>query len=107
MDIQSLTSSLGADLVSQVATYLREQPGMDDNDMSLPDSPADGGESTPQTTFEKQRAALQTYLDSVPYDCESIDHMQERLEGIVGKIVICAQSKNWLTVTTWDSMLQW
>lgn len=106
MDVQSLTSSLGVDL-SQLANYIRDQPGMDDNDMSLPDSPVDVGESTPQSTFEKQRAALQTYLDSVPYDCEPIDYMQERLEEIIGKIVICAQTKNWLSLTTWDGMLQW
>ncbi|CAL1696390.1 unnamed protein product [Somion occarium] len=105
MDIQELTSSLGIDL-SQLTSYLQDFPGMDDNEMSVPDSPVDSGEASPQSAFEKQRASLQTYLDSIPYDCESIDYMQDRLEEIVGKIIVCAQTKNWLVLTTWDGMLQ-
>lgn len=57
--------------------------------------------------LEKQRAALQIYLDSVPYECESLDQMQTKLEKIVEKIIICAQSKSWLTITHWDGLLQW
>jgi proteasome activator subunit 4 len=65
------------------------------------------GDSTEQSEFDRQRASLQTYLDSLPYDCESPEEMQESLEDIVQKIYICAKSKNWLVLTTWDGMLQW
>lgn len=50
---------------------------------------------------------LQTYLDSLPYECESVEDMQAHLEYIVGKITTCAKSKNWLVLTTWDGALQW
>lgn len=57
--------------------------------------------------LEKQRAALQVYLDSVPYQCESLDQMQTKLEGIVEKIIICGRSKSWAAITHWDGLLQW
>ncbi|KAK7058314.1 Proteasome activator BLM10 [Paramarasmius palmivorus] len=81
--------------------------GSGDDDMddmsSYPDSPA--GETSDQP-LEKHKLALQTYLKSVPYECESNDVMQAKLEEIVGKIYICAKTQNWLTLTTWDGMLQ-
>jgi hypothetical protein len=60
-----------------------------------------------QSALQKQRASLQIYLNSVPYECESLEEMQTKLENIVGKIMICAHAKNWLVLTTWDGMLQW
>ncbi|KAG2062138.1 hypothetical protein BDR06DRAFT_978583 [Suillus hirtellus] len=59
-----------------------------------------------EDTYEKQKATLQTYIDSLPYECESIDVMQAKLEYIVGKLIVCAKSKNWLVLTTWDAILQ-
>ncbi|EGO02735.1 hypothetical protein SERLA73DRAFT_102663 [Serpula lacrymans var. lacrymans S7.3] len=76
---------------------------MDDQEMSL-DSPAD--DFTAVQSPDKQRASLQTYLDSLPYECESVDEMRAHLERIVGKLIICAESRNWLVMTTWDAMLQ-
>lgn len=86
-----------------------EDLDMDDDDtMSLSESPAESGALTPdQTALEKQFASLQSYLKSVPYDCESNDVMQAKLEAIVAKIFVCARAKNWLVLTTWDGMLQW
>jgi proteasome activator subunit 4 len=57
--------------------------------------------------YEKQRASLQTYLDSLPYQAETIDEMQQKLEHIVGMIYVCAKSRNWLVLSTWDGMLRW
>lgn len=48
----------------------------------------------------------QTYVNSLPYQCESYEEMQAKLEEIVGKIYICAKSRNWLQLTTWDGVLQ-
>ncbi|KDR84826.1 hypothetical protein GALMADRAFT_233236 [Galerina marginata CBS 339.88] len=76
---------------------------MDDDEISVVDSP---GEVTETAAYDKQRASLQTYLDSLPYECESVEDMQARLEEIVEKIYICAKAKNWLVLSTWDGMLQ-
>jgi proteasome activator subunit 4 len=57
--------------------------------------------------MEKQVASLKTYIDALPYKCELVDEMQAKLEAIVGKIVICAKSKNWAVLSTWDGVLQW
>lgn len=77
---------------------------MDDEEMSIGDSV---GETPDPTAFDKQRASLQTYLTALPYECESVEEMQSRLEQIVEKIYVCAKSKNWLVLSTWDGMLQW
>jgi proteasome activator subunit 4 len=76
----------------------------DDDNISETDS---AGELTGQSAMEQQRASLQTYLDSLPYECETVEQMQARLEEIVQKIYVCARSKNWLVLSTWDGMLQW
>ncbi|KAL0578024.1 Proteasome activator BLM10 [Marasmius crinis-equi] len=77
---------------------------MDDTESSYPDTPID--EATDPISLEKQKLALQSYLNSVPYECENTEAMQAKLEGIVGNIVVCAKTQNWLTLTTWDGMLQ-
>jgi proteasome activator subunit 4 len=77
---------------------------MDDEDIFDIDS---AGELTEQSAMEEQRASLQTFLDSLPYECEADEEMQTRLEEIVQKIYICARTKNWLVLSMWDGMLQW
>lgn len=63
--------------------------------------------SREQAAIVKQRASLQTYLSSLPYNAESEEDMQARLEFILGRIIICAEAKNWLVLATWDGVLQW
>ena len=63
--------------------------------------------SREEATIVKQRASLQTYLSSLPYNAESEEDMQARLEFILGRIIICAEAKNWLVLATWDGVLQW
>ena len=77
---------------------------MDDDDIYQIDSTGDLSE---QSEMEEQLASLQTYLDSLPYECETVEEMQARLEEIVQKIYICARTKNWLVLSTWDGLLQW
>ncbi|KAI0728586.1 ARM repeat-containing protein [Fomitopsis betulina] len=81
---------------------------MEDDDLSLYESPSwDSGSLTPgQSAFERQKASLQTFLDWLPYQCESVEDMQSMLEHIVSRITICAETKNWFTLTTWDGILQ-
>ena len=77
---------------------------IEDDDLSVIDTP---GESADAGAYEKQLASLQTYLNALPYDCESPEDMQDRLEDIIEKMYICAKTKNWTVLTTWDGMLQW
>lgn len=80
-----------------------------DEDISTPGSPVLESDalSPDQLALEKQRATLKTYLNSVPYECESEQVMLGKLEDIVGKIAICVETKNWLLLSTWDGALQW
>lgn len=85
---------------------------MDEEDMHVDvlESPSDDIAAalvSGRSAYEKQKATLQTYIDSLPYECESIDAMQDKLEYIVGKLIVCAEAKNWLALTSWDAMLQW
>ena len=83
--------------------FLATNITMDSDDSGI-DSP---GEVSEQSSMEKQRASLQIYLDSLPYECETVEEMQARLEEIVQKMYICARTKNWLVLSTWDGLLQW
>ncbi|KAI0275116.1 hypothetical protein BC834DRAFT_851157 [Gloeopeniophorella convolvens] len=82
---------------------------MEEDELSTaPDSPILDGVSLTreQLAIEKQRASLQSYLASLPYDAESEERMQEQLQFIVGRIIVCAEAKNWLILATWDGVLQ-
>ncbi|KAJ3001612.1 hypothetical protein NUW54_g6317 [Trametes sanguinea] len=81
-------------------------PPMEDDDVSVPDSPSSESGTLSPGSIEKQRASLQSYLNALPYECEAPEQMQAKLEHIVGRICICAETKNWLVLTTWDGMLQ-
>lgn len=80
-----------------------------EEDISIPGSPIFESDGLPsdQLALKKQRATLKTYLDSIPYECESEQVMHEKLEDIVGMIAICTKTKNWLLLSTWDGALQW
>ncbi|TFK89763.1 ARM repeat-containing protein [Polyporus arcularius HHB13444] len=79
---------------------------MDEDDVSVPDSPSSESGTFSPDALQRQRASLQTYLNALPYECEPPEDMQAKLEYIVGRICICAETKNWLVLTTWDGMLQ-
>ena len=69
---------------------------MESDGLSTPASPIVGDEDqagSPDDVIQaKQQAALKTYIDSVPYECESPEHMVHLLQDIVGKISIAARS---------------
>ena len=97
--------AIGVDFDSVVRAHRTE---MDVEEISPPDSPLDTGEpASDASSIDKQLATLQTYLKHLPYECESQEEMQEKLEYIVGMIAICARAKSWLLLTTWDGALQW
>jgi len=90
---------------SDLRAFSDHRADMEDDSMSYLDTPA--GDYIDQSSYDKQKSYLETYVNSVPYECESIEYMHQRLEEIVGKIYICAKSQNWLALATWDGMLQW
>jgi hypothetical protein len=106
--LDSFISATGVDLKYHLSSSAGSEIDMSDDEISVSDGPGqDDSLLSEQSVLEKQRAALQVYLNSVPYECESVEEMQTKLEEIVGKIMICAHAKNWLSLTTWDGMLQW
>lgn len=96
-------------VLSQAYSHALGTLVMEEEDISTaPDSPSIecADLSREEAAIEKQRASLQTYLASLPYDAESEDEMRSRLEFILGRITICAEAKNWLVLATWDGVLQ-
>jgi proteasome activator subunit 4 len=98
--LASLASGLLFDSPNQV--YSAELD-MEDDDASILGSQ----DEDEQSWLDGKRESLQTYLDSVPYKCESFEEMQDKLEFIVSRLYIAAKAKNWQLVTTWDGLLQW
>ncbi|KAH9081608.1 hypothetical protein EDB83DRAFT_2512470 [Lactarius deliciosus] len=96
-------------ILSQAYTHVLGTFAMEEEDISTaPESPSieSADLSREEAVIEKQRASLQTYLASLPYDTESEDEMRTRLEFILGRIIVCAEAKNWLVLATWDGVLQ-
>ncbi|KAH7104315.1 ARM repeat-containing protein [Auriculariales sp. MPI-PUGE-AT-0066] len=79
----------------------------DNEDTGVVDSSPGSGTSTPKTSLDAQlQATLQTYLDSLPYQAESIEQMNDKLDLIVSRLAICAKARNWNMLSSWDSLLQ-
>lgn len=102
--MDSFAAVVGFDPPDFLASDPAQPIDMEEDELSAVDSV---GEAAELSAYDKQRASLQTYLDSLPYECESIEDMQARLEYIVEKIYICGRTQNWLVLSTWDGMLQW
>jgi len=100
----SISELLSQNQLELAKSILDSSDRTDDDDVSVIDTP---GETTDAAAYEKQLASLQTYINALPYNCESVEVMQDRLEDIVEKLYICAKTKNWTVLTTWDGMLQW
>lgn len=106
--LDPLFAETGIDWKQLILQAKASEGAMSDDEMSVSDEFGEDGSLSPdESALKKQQASLKIYLDSLPYECESLEEMQTKLEEIVGKIMICAQAKNWLLLTTWDAMLQW
>jgi proteasome activator subunit 4 len=101
---QLLSKNDQLDLVKSLLESHLQSDRIDDDDLSVIDTP---GDSADPSAYEKQLASLQTYLNALPYNCESVEDMQDRLEDILEKLFVCAKTKNWTVLMTWDGMLQW
>jgi proteasome activator subunit 4 len=76
-----------------------DDPGMETPTMEETDF------SSEEDVIEKQWATTKTYIDSVPYQCETAEEMQAKLETIMGRIMVCARSKNWALLADWNYLL--
>lgn len=56
---------------------------------------------------EDDMAQHQAYLKSLPYPCETDEQMLANLEFIIGRIAICAETKDLMTLSSWDAVLEW
>ncbi|KAJ3576133.1 hypothetical protein NP233_g629 [Leucocoprinus birnbaumii] len=97
--LASILTDLSSDTSNQVYSADLD---MDDDEASILGSQDEDDHSLP----DAKRDSLQTYLDSIPYECESSEEMQDKLEFIVSRLYIAAKAKNWQLVTTWDGLLQ-
>lgn len=103
-------NAIPSDYVASFASSLLGQRliKMDDDDFSGLETPLEiDSPAAAQGQMEKQLESLKTYLDSLPYECESPEEMQAKLEFIVGKIDVCVRSKNWSLVPNWSHLLHW
>jgi proteasome activator subunit 4 len=100
------TDTKDASTLAQLLPIMDEEMSSVGSSLDTDELSGEGSEQT-KSAYEKQRASLQSYLDSLPYECESVEEMQDKLEVIIGKILICAKTQNWLLLSTWDSILHW
>lgn len=89
--------------------FFSQRPGkMDDDDFSGLETPQEvDSPLATQGQMEKQLETLKTYLDALPYQCETPEEMQTKLEFIVGRIDVCVRSKNWSLLPNWAQLLHW
>lgn len=112
-----MDSARSADLLARIQHYLDSDPSglrraldMDDDDsLATPLSPIDElADSSPDSEgdlLEKQRAALRTYVGSLPYPCESIQEMDSKLAGIVDMIYMSTRTNRSDLLREWDGVL--
>ncbi|VDB99350.1 unnamed protein product [Peniophora sp. CBMAI 1063] len=55
---------------------------------------------------EDDTAQHQAYLKSLPYPCETDEQILANLEFILGRVAICAETKDFMTLSTWDAVLE-
>ena len=104
-DFNAIPPDYIASFASSIAHRLNR---MEDDDFSGLETPIEtDSPAVAQGQMEKQLDSLKTYLDSLPYECESPQVMQTKLEFIVGKIDVCVRSKNWSLVPNWSHLLHW
>lgn len=65
-----------------------------------------GGISDLEAQDAKELKSLETYVKSLPYECESTAEMEDKLKLIVEKLSICIQTNSWGQSVGWDHMLQ-
>ena len=78
---------------------------MEEEDFSNLDSPAPEPEQEQTSDLAKQHASLKSYLESIPYACESVEEMNAKLQRIISKMNICIKSGDWLSLCKYDTLL--
>ena len=68
-------------------------------------TPSDAGDDL-LSSEAKDLKTLEGYIKSLPYSCETIDDMHEKLRVVVEKIYVCVHTNSWAASVGWDHMLQ-
>jgi len=103
-----VNSNLIPDFFSSLGFSLGRLDKMDDDDFSGLETPPEiDSPSAAQGQMEKQLESLKSYLDALPYECETPEEMETKLEFIIGKIDVCVRSKNWSLLPNWSHLLHW
>jgi proteasome activator subunit 4 len=76
-------------------------------DLSSPETPGIATPNPNEDSVAYDTKSLETYLASVPYPCESIPEMHDKLQWIVGRLLVCVKSKDWTNAPTCDSLVHW
>ena len=101
-------SNLALDHLASLGFSPKRSDKMDDDDFSGLETPQEADSPlAAQGQMEKQLESLKGYLDALPYECETPEEMQTKLEFIIGKIDVNVRSKNWSGVPSWSQMLHW
>ncbi|KAL5534546.1 hypothetical protein ACEPAG_1009 [Sanghuangporus baumii] len=81
----------------------------DDDSFATPLSPidefTDSSTDSEEDRLEKQRAVLRTYVDSLPYSCESLQEMDQKLAEIIDMIYLSASANRLDLLREWDGIL--
>lgn len=78
-----------------------------DAEVSASDTPGFDSSRENDDTEDYEIKSLETYLASMPYDCESIQIMHAKLKWVAGRLLICLKSKEWMAVNVYDQLVQW
>ena len=81
-------------------------PQSDTEFLALDEDGILGGISDLEAQDAKELKSLETYVKSLPYECESTEEMEDTLKVIVEKLSICIQTNSWGQSVGWDHMLQ-
>ena len=101
-------SNPALDYLASFGFTLERPDKMDDDDFSGLETPQEvDSPSAVQGQMEKQLESLKGYLDALPYECETPEEMQTKLEFIIGKMDVCVRSKNWSLLPNWSQLLHW
>lgn len=101
-------SNPALDYLASLGFSLKRPDKMEDDDFSGLETPQEADSSLAvQGQIEKQLESLKGYLDALPYECETPEEMQTKLEFIIGRIDLSVRSKNWSSVPSWAQLLHW
>ena len=111
-----MDTSGSTDLQARIQEYLNSDPTLsrilrmeDDDNLSTPVSPTEDLSGVPADSdsaqLARQLASLRSYIESVPYICESAEEMERKFANIVDMMYVSAKSDQVELLRGWDGVL--